>query len=128
MTAHPYQAYKQNAVFTAGPAQLTLMLFDGALRHLSWAQEAMANRDAQRAHGALCRAQEIIAHLRNNLDGHYPISRQLDALYEFCLRRLVEANVRKDETAVQEVTELIGDLRGAWRDALVRAGGDSHGG
>jgi len=128
MTAQPYQTYLRNAVLTAGPAQLTALLFDGVLRRLATAQRALQAGDAAAANAALCRAQEMIAYLQESLDEGHPLSASLDALYRFCWRRLLEANAAKDAAAVQEVCGLLQELRDAWRQAAAAAGGQSHAG
>jgi flagellar protein FliS len=109
------KAYRQSAVLTATPEQLVVMLYDGARRFLSQAASAMRNDDVQTAHVKLRRAEAIIMHLRNTLDleqGEIPA--RLQSIYLFCTRHLNEARVQRDPVKIEEVSNLLGELREAW--------------
>ncbi|MCL6636640.1 MAG: flagellar export chaperone FliS [Alicyclobacillus sp.] len=113
-----YAAYRQTSIQTAGPDKLLLMLFDGLLTALERARVAIqANRPAE-AHQQLVKAQDIVREgLAGCLDMQYEISRSLLSLYEYCHRRLVEANLRKDAAAVEEVARYMHGLRQAFAAA-----------
>ncbi len=113
----PYLQYQQNAVLGAAPEQLTLMLYNGALRFLKQALLAIDKKDAPGAHNAIVRVQAIIQYLRNTLKEGLDLSSSLDSLYDYLSRRLVEANLKKDPLILQEVTELIEGLKDAWNQA-----------
>jgi flagellar protein FliS len=120
------RAYRANAVLTASPGQLVLMMFDGALRSLNLAREAFARppedmRRIEIINSQLIKAQAIIGELQGTLnmeagDGNF--SREMYRLYDFFIRRLIEANMRKQIEPVNEVERLLGDLRGAWSEML----------
>lgn len=120
------QAYRKNAVVTASPGQLVLMLFDGALRALAIAREAFAlpPEDMRRIaviNTQLIKTQSIIAELQGtlNLDaGDGQFAREMYRLYDYYSRRLIEANLRKQVEPVIEVERLIGDVRSAWAEML----------
>jgi flagellar protein FliS len=119
---NPPNRYQSDAIATAGPAQLVLMLFDGALTSVIRARSALLDGGPQVheiAHKELQRSQDIIWELRMSLDGERGgvIAQSLGSLYDYCLTQLVQANISKDATKLDIVEEVIGDLRGAWAEA-----------
>lgn len=124
--AYQFDRYRQVGVETASPIGLVIMLYRGAIRFLTEAEEAMAARDIPEAHRCLVRSQEIIAELMGslNLDAG-EIAINLSRLYDYMQQRLIEANLRKDPAAAMEVRCLLIELLGAWEaiaaQELVRA-------
>lgn len=111
----PPRAYRQTAVLTASPAQLVVMLYDGAHRFLHQAAVAMDERQAETTHNKLRRAEDIIEHLRQTLDHDQgELSARLEAIYAFCLRHLNQARTTRDSGKVREVSELLRELRESW--------------
>jgi flagellar secretion chaperone FliS len=114
VTASP-QAYRREAVLAASRGQLVVMLYDGARRFLRQAAAAMRAREVERSHTTLRRAELIIAHLDGTLDfDQGEIAERLHVLYVFCLRHLNEGRFALDPTKLDEVCELLGDLRESW--------------
>jgi len=114
LTASP-AAYRQGAVLAATPGELVVMLYDGARRFLRQANVAMREGQVERAHNTLRRAELIIAHLDGILDfdqGEVP--ERLHAIYQFCLAHLNAARREQDAGKLEEVSELLGELRDAW--------------
>jgi flagellar protein FliS len=114
LTASP-DAYRQSAVLSATPGQLIVMLYDGARRFLRQANVAMRDGEIERAHNTLRRGELIIAHLDGTLDfeqGDLP--QRLHAIYQFCLAHLNLARLSQDPTKLEEVCDLLGELREAW--------------
>jgi flagellar protein FliS len=108
-------AYRQSTVLSATPAQLVVLLYDGARRFLRQAALAMREGQVERAHNTLRRAELIIGHLDVILDHDQgQLAAQLHAIYEFLLRHLNEARLHQDPAKVEEVGELLGELREAW--------------
>jgi flagellar protein FliS len=108
-------AYRQSAVLAASPGQLVLMLYDGARRFLRQASIAMREGKVERAHNTLRRSELIIAHLDGILDhdqGQLP--ERLHAIYQFCLAHLNSGRLLQDATKLEEVSDLLGELREAW--------------
>lgn len=124
--AHGYaRAYQTQAVFTASPGQLVLMLYDGALRFLGHASDALqAPEDSPRRieiiNTNLIKAQNILAELQSSLNheagGDHAAN--LDRLYEYYMRRLFEANMKKQVEPVIEVETLVRQLRDGWAEML----------
>lgn len=113
--------YQAAATDTAGPAQLVLMLYDGALVRLEIATEAIAESRPEAAHTALVRVQAIVDELNMTLDVERggKIAENMRDLYLYCSGRLVEANLAKDAGLVVEVAGLLQGLRDAWNEACV---------
>ena len=109
------RAYRQNAVLTAPPERLVVMLYDGARRFLHQGAVAMANQDVQLTHGKLRRAEDIIIHLRETLDmDQGEVAERLQAIYLFCQRHLLHARLERDPEKIEQVSALLGELREAW--------------
>lgn len=125
--AHPYaRAYQTQSILTASPGQLVLLMYDGALRFMAQARAAFALPEEnltriQTINTALLRAQAVIAELRANLDmkAGGELATNLDRLYDYHLRRLQEANIRKDEAPLIEVERLVRSLREGWAEMLL---------
>jgi flagellar protein FliS len=129
MAAQDYaQAYRQTAILTASPGQLVLMLFDGVLKSLAIAQDAF-NRPPTDLHRIetinrhLCKAQSILAELQGglNMESGGDFARTMHRLYDFHMRRLFEANIRKRVEPIIEVERLVRELRDAWAEMLSRS-------
>jgi len=126
MGAHGYaQTYRANAVLTASPGQLVLMLYDGVLKSLAIARDAFSRpaddtRRIETINLHLLKAQSIIAELQGglNFEAGGEFARTLDRLYDYHGRRLLEANLRKQVEPVIEVERLVRELRDAWAEML----------
>lgn len=126
MLAQGYaRTYRSNAVLTASPGQLVLMLYDGALRSLAMTREAFTRSEEdvgrlQVINQHLLKAQAIIAELQSGLNfaAGGEVAATLDQVYEYYNRRLFEANLRKQVAPVVEVERLIGELRAGWAEML----------
>ena len=119
------KTYRSNAVLTASPGQLVLMLFDGALKAMALARAAFAQPegDARRIetiNHQLQKAQNILHELQNglNMEAGGDFAQTLNRLYDYHTRRLFEANLRKDVAPVIEVEGLVGSVRDAWSEML----------
>ena len=108
--------YQAQAVETAGPAQLVLMMYDGALAAITKAEQAA---DLETVNRALIKAQDIVTELQVTLDRERggAIAASLSSLYTFCLERLIDANLRKDTSLLGDVRGILADLRSAWAEA-----------
>lgn len=116
-------AYKRVAVDTgvqsADPHQLVGMLYDGLLQNLHLARGAMARQDVAAKGGALIKAVRILEEgLKAGLNPAEggELAQNLRALYDYCVKRLTEANLRNDDGAVAEVVALIEPLAQSWKD------------
>jgi flagellar protein FliS len=110
--------YRQAQVETASPAQLLVMLYDGAIRFLSIAREKMESRDLESRHTNLIKAQKIIAELLSSLDMKRggEVATNLQRVYTFMLQQLVEANLNDKIAPIDEVLGMLRELRESWAD------------
>jgi flagellar protein FliS len=112
---HSPKAYRASAVLTASPGQLVVMLYDGARRFLRQGSAAMAEREIVVAHNKVTRAEEIIRHLRSTLDmDQGEISQRLQSIYTFSLSHLRQARLDQDPKKIDEINELLSNLRDSW--------------
>ena len=112
---NPYKRYRQTQVETAGPLELIIMLYDGALRFCNQAKLAIEEKHLNQANQMLQRAQDIIDELNINLNMEAgEIAVNLRSLYQFISTKLVEANIKKDLTLLNQMIALLTDLRSSW--------------
>jgi len=118
MVANPYAAYQNNAVTTANPQELTLMLYDGALKFMRLAKLAIEQGNVDLKNTNIQKTQAIFQEMRLTLNKDVAISANLDSLYEYMWRRLVDANVKNDTTILDEVLNFTTELRDTWKEAM----------
>jgi flagellar protein FliS len=121
MLQNAAQTYQTNQVTTATPAELTLMLYNGAIKFIKQAKASLEERNFVKTHESLLKVQHIIYELMSSLKKDYPIAYQFDRMYDYMLRRTVEANMRKDMEILVEVEGLLVEFRDTWREAMVLA-------
>jgi len=113
-----YSQYNNNKVLTASPAELTLMLYDGAIKFCNIAAKAIEDKDVQKAHTNIIKAQRIIDYLRQTLDMKYAVAQDFENIYSYLSRRLIEANIKKDIDIINEVNEHIHSVRDNWKEVM----------
>ncbi|EHT0593848.1 flagellar export chaperone FliS [Escherichia coli] len=120
------QAYAQigveSAVMSASQQQLVTMLFDGVLSALVRARLFMQDNNQQGKGVSLSKAINIIENgLRVSLDEESKdeLTQNLIALYSYMVRRLLQANLRNDVSAVEEVEALMSNIADAWKESLL---------
>lgn len=118
VTSNAYDIYKQNSIFTASPEDLTLMLYNGLIKFIMLSQRAIEDKDIQKAHESIMRAQDILTEFKVTLDMQYELSQGLSLLYDYMLDRLFEANIKKDTGILAEVLHFAKDLRDTWAQAM----------
>ena len=113
-------AYLQTQVLTARPEQLTLKLFDGAIRFGERARAALAEQNFDASFNALTRAEQIVMELLNSLkpDTAGELCRQQAALYMFVYSKLVEANMHRAEAPLADALRVLGILRATWVELI----------
>lgn len=117
-TNNPYQQYQQSSVNTATPGELTLMLYNGAIKFLKQAKLAIDKKNLEEANNKICRVQDIIAELMSSLDMEIEISKNLYSLYDFMNNRLIQANIQKEIKLLDEVEGLLVEMRDTWKEVI----------
>lgn len=121
--------YQNVQITTGSPGDLLLALYDGLFRFLNTAAAAFREGRREGANEAISRSHAILSELYASLDArHAPdLCANLEALYGFCLERLVAANAKNDATLIEEIIRVLSPVRDAFREAVtqVKAGGAS---
>lgn len=118
-----YAAYANNKIMTASPAELTLMLYEGAIKFCNIAIDAVEKKDISKAHNNIVKVEKIIEEFRATLNHKYPVARDFENVYAYLHQRLVEANIRKDKEILEEVLEHLRTMRDTWKEVMKQAGG-----
>ena len=116
INSRPQEAYLKQNVMTANSVDLIVLLYDALKKNVILGQRGINKNNAGSAHKHLMRAQEILTELVNSLDMNYPIAEELLSLYDFFLRNLEDANLRKDAAPLGPVIEMVEELRSAWEE------------
>lgn len=116
--SNAYAQYTTNKVMTASPAELTLMLYEGAIKFCNIAIDAVENKDIPRAHNNIRKVSNIIDYLRKTLDMKYPVAQDFERMYVYLDRRLTEANVKKDKDILEEINGHLHSIRDNWKEVM----------
>ena len=117
LNTNPYQQYKEQGVMTAGPMELVIKLYDGAVKQMKLAQMYLGDKkpdSAEKANKALILAQDILTELIAGLKFNYQIADTLFSYYVLISRELATANVKKDPSKIEPLIEIMLELRDAW--------------
>jgi flagellar secretion chaperone FliS len=115
---NPYKAYENNAVTTASPGELTLMLYNGCLKFINLAKKGIEVKDIEMKNKNIQKTQKIIQELMVTLNMEFEISKNMMSLYDYINRRLIEANIKNDSSILVEVEGLITDFRDTWKQVI----------
>ena len=115
---NPYAAYANSRVLTASPAELTLMLYDGAIKFTNIAIVAIEKNDIQKAHTNIIKAERIIIEFQATLDHKYPIAKDFEKVYAYLIRTLRDANIQKDAEKLQEALKHLRTMRDTWKEVM----------
>ncbi|MPL97839.1 Flagellar secretion chaperone FliS [bioreactor metagenome] len=115
--------YKNQQIMTASPEDLTLMLYNGAIRFVAESIQAIDHNDQEKAHKANLRAQAIIREFMATLDMSYEISEGYAKLYDYIEYRLIQGNIKKDKLQLEEAKLMLKELRDTWFQAMKQTRG-----
>ena len=110
--------YKNQQIMTASPQQLTLLLYNGALRFLTESISAMERGNLQKAHNANLRVQDIVREFVATLDMNYEMSKIWAQLYEYTEHCLIQGNIKKDVKLLLQAKDVLQELRDTWGEAM----------
>lgn len=113
-----YEQYNKNKIMMASPAELTLMLYEGAIKFCNIAVMGIEQQDIEKSHNNILKVEKIIQYLRETLDMKYPVSNDFENIYTYLERRLIEANLKKDKEIVEEVCEHLRSVRDTWKEVM----------
>jgi flagellar protein FliS len=113
-----YDAYAKNKILTASPAELTLMLYEGAIKFCNIAIAAIEEKDIEKAHNNITKVENIIAEFLSTLDHKYPVAQDFENVYNYLMERLLEANLKKDKEILEEVLTHLRTMRDTWKEVM----------
>ena len=113
-----YAAYANNKIMTASPAELTLMLYEGAIKFSNLAIAGIEGKDIQKAHTNIIKVERIIEEFQATLNHKYPVAKDFDNVYNYLLIRLKEANIKKDKEIMEEVLKHLRTMRDTWKEVM----------
>lgn len=113
-----YAAYANSKIVTASPAELTLMLYEGAIKFCNIAIVAIEKKDIEKAHTNIMKTERIIEEFKITLDHKYPVAQDFENVYNYLLQRLAEANIKKDAEILEEVLTHLRTMRDTWKEVM----------
>lgn len=116
MAFNAASAYQNNKINTASPEDLTLMLYEGAIKFCNIALIGIEENDINKTHSNLVKAEKIIAYLQSTLDFKYQVSKDFNNIYNYVYDRLIQANLSKDKDIIEEVLVHLRGLRDTWKE------------
>ncbi|WP_410501767.1 flagellar export chaperone FliS [Exiguobacterium acetylicum] len=115
---NPYATYQTNSVTTALPQDLTLMLYEGLIKFSMLAKRAIEQKMIEQKNTNIQKAQAIISELQLTLNQSIALSKDLNNLYDYMQTRLIDANVKNDLVAIDEVIGFAEEFRETWKEAM----------
>lgn len=115
--------YQKSSIETASREQILIMLYDGAIQFLNKAKITMENKDHEATNNNLMGAQNIIQEFINSMDREVApqLAENLISLYEYFIRRLIQANMKKQIEPIDEVLKYLKSLKATWEQAIILA-------
>ncbi len=123
MAANAAATYNNSKILTASPAELTLMLYEGAIKFCNLALLAMEKGDLEKVNTNIIKAEKIILEFKATLDFKYPVAKDFENVYDYIYRRLLDANIKKDKEVLEEALGYIREMRDTWKEVMRLAKG-----
>lgn len=118
MKRNPYESYKEQSISTMTSGEMLTAVYDGLLKQIALAKKGIESKDYAEINAKLQKSQDFLAYLRSTLDFNYEISDNLNSLYEYSSRLLLDTNIKKDSCAnLDEVSKIITELRNTYVQA-----------
>lgn len=115
---NPYAAYQKNKIETASPAELTLILYEGAIKFCNLALMALEENDIEKAGHNIVKAENIIVEFMDTLNYKYDVAKDFEAVYKYIYDQLVEANMKKEKEPLEEALNRIREMRDTWKEVM----------
>ena len=113
-----YNAYANNKILTASPAELALMLYEGAIKFCNIAVAGIEEHNIEKAHNNIQKVENILEEFQATLDHKYEVAKDFDHVYKYLMDRLVQANIKKDKAILEEVLEHLRTMRDTWKEVM----------
>lgn len=123
MAYNAAKAYGNNKINTASPAELTLMLYEGAVKFCNKAVAALEKKDYENTNINIQKARNIIVELKTTLNHKYPVAEDFERLYDYIFVLLVQANMKKDMELLVRALDEIRSIRDIWKQIMAQTKG-----
>ncbi len=110
--------YQGTKVNTASPAELTLMLYEGAIKFCNIALLGFETNDYEKVNNNIIKVQNIITEFRATLDFKYETAKDFDLIYEYINNLLIQANIKKDRESLEKALGQIREMRDLWKEIM----------
>lgn len=115
-----YAQYNRNKILTASPAELTLLLYEGAIKFCNIAIIGLEQNDIEKVHVNIKKAEDIIVEFQSTLNRKYPVAEDFDRIYRYIYDLLVEANIKKDKVMLERALEEMRGMRDTWKEVMAK--------
>lgn len=116
-----YAEYNRNKVLTASPAELTLLLYEGAIKFCNIAIIGLEQNDMEKVHNNIIKVENIIEEFQATLNHKYPVAEDFDKIYRYIYDLLIEANIKKDKELLERALDELRGMRDTWKEVMVKA-------
>lgn len=113
-----YANYTRNKIMTATPAELTLMLYEGAIKFCNIAIVAIEQKDRDKMFNNILKVEDIITEFQVTLNFDYPVANDFNNVYNYLQKRLREANMTQDKEILEEVNTHLRTMRDTWKEVM----------
>lgn len=114
-------AYQNNKINTASPTELTLLLYEGAIKFCNMAIAGLEEKNYEKANINIIKAEKIITHLRSTLDYKYAVAQDFENIYQYIYNTLLQANIKKDIELLNEALVELRGLKDTWKEIMKQA-------
>lgn len=115
-----YAEYNRNKVLTASPAELTLLLYEGAIKFCNIAIIGLEQNDMEKTHNNIVKVENIIEEFQATLNHKYPVAEDFDKIYRYIYDLLIEANIKKDKELLERALDELRGMRDTWKEVMVK--------
>ena len=116
-----YAEYNRNKVLTASPAELTLLLYEGAIKFCNIAIIGLEQNDMEKTHNNIVKVENIIEEFQATLNHKYPVAEDFDKIYRYIYDLLIVANIKKDKELLERALDELRGMRDTWKEVMVKA-------
>lgn len=118
-----YEQYNRNKIMTASPAELTLLLYEGAIKFCNVAIIGLEQNNMEKVHVNIKKVEDIIVEFQSTLDRKYPVAEDFDKIYKYIYELLVQANIKKDKALLERALEELRGMRDTWKEVMAKTRG-----
>jgi flagellar protein FliS len=118
MVNNGYNQYLRSKILTASKAELTLMLYDGAIKFCNMGIMCIEKKDFLGANVNIKKTEASLEEFMATLNYKYPVANDFKHVYDYLHERLLEANLKKDPEILNEVLVHLREMRETWKEVM----------